>query len=135
MRDIMSAGGIVWRTFDGVPNIGLVGRPRYGGDTALPKGKLHRAESLRECAIREVAEELGVEAEITGFAGATTYPMEGRDKYVLMFEMQYVRDLDDGPDGVEITSRQWLPADDALDALTYETEKAILRSVLSRRRP
>jgi len=128
--DIFAAGGIVWRTIDGVPHVGIVHRPRYGGDISLPKGKLEVGETLRQCAMREVAEELGVTVSTGLFAAATTYRKGSSDKYVLFWEMRWIADCDDGPDGVEVTGRQWLTGSQALAALSYDTERTILARVI-----
>ncbi len=132
-KDIFAAGGIVWRLIDGEPRIGVVHRPRYGGDISLPKGKLEIGETLRQCAMREVAEELGVTVSLAAFAAATTYQKGSSDKYVFFWEMHWIADCDDGPDGVEVIGRQWLRGEDALAVLSYDTERTILAAVLSRR--
>ncbi|PFG37212.1 8-oxo-dGTP diphosphatase [Flavimobilis soli] len=57
---IEAAGALVWRVHDGALQVLLIHRPRYG-DWSWPKGKLDPGETLRECAVREVAEETGVQ--------------------------------------------------------------------------
>jgi 8-oxo-dGTP diphosphatase len=131
--DIFAAGGLVWRTLDGETRLGVVQRARYGGDVSIPKGKLERGESLRECALREVAEELGVVATLGDFAGLCAYRIDIRDKYVLYWEMDWHRDLDQGPDGVEVVGRRWITPAEALAELTYDTERQLLAEVLNRR--
>ncbi|WP_010613920.1 NUDIX domain-containing protein, partial [Actinomyces oris] len=42
------------------PRGALVHRPRYD-DWSIPKGKVEPCESVRTCAVREVAEETGVQ--------------------------------------------------------------------------
>ena len=132
--DILAAGGIVWRTeSDGTDAVGLVTRTRYGGDVGLPKGKREKGERLRDCAVREVREELGVVTEPGDLAGVLAYPVGDRDKYVLVWEMRAVETLPDPPDGVEITGRLWLPPARALTRLTYAVERRLLAEVLARR--
>ena len=130
--DIFAAGGVVWREVDGTRRVGVVHRHRYGGDVTLPKGKLEAGEAMRACAVREVREELGVLVELADFAGVTTYRSAGRDKYVFFWEMDWVADCDDGPDGDEVTARRWLSPSAALSELSYDTERAILHGVVER---
>lgn len=55
---IEAAGALVWRVRKGTLQVQLIHRPRYD-DWSWPKGKLDPGETLRECAVREVAEETG----------------------------------------------------------------------------
>ena len=81
--DVLAAGGVVWREVGGQRTVGVVRRTRHGGDVSFPKGKLDPGESLKECAVREVAEELGAAVVLGDFAGLMTYRVGDRDKYVL----------------------------------------------------
>ncbi|MFT4187083.1 MAG: NUDIX hydrolase [Aeromicrobium sp.] len=60
-RMIVAAGGVVWRprpgSRDGVEVL-VAHRPRYD-DWTFPKGKLDPGESVRQTAVREIAEETG----------------------------------------------------------------------------
>lgn len=133
LPDILAAGGIVWRTIGGVEHVGIVERVRYGGDVSLPKGKLDPGERLVECAVREVAEELGVDATPTALAGLMSYRVGERDKYVVFWEMQWVADRGEPPDSREIAGRRWVTVQDALAALSYERDRRLLAEVIRRR--
>ncbi len=124
--EVLAAGGVVTRMLAGERRIGVVVRSRYGGDVTIPKGHVERGETILDAAVREVAEELGCEARPTTFAGATAYRTDEGQKYVLYWNMDYVRDLDDGPDGHEVEERRWLAYQDALDQLSYADERALL---------
>lgn len=131
--DVLAAGGVVWRVVDGVERIGLVRRTRYRGDVSFPKGKLDPGESLKQCALREVAEELGVHASLGEFAGLMTYRVGERDKYVLFWEMAYEGDATHATDDREVAERLWLTPHDALAALSYQRDRTLLHTILSRR--
>jgi 8-oxo-dGTP diphosphatase len=132
--DVLAAGGLVWRVVEGRNCIGIVRRIRYGGDVSFPKGKLDPGESLKECALREVAEELGVRARLGEFAGLMTYRVGERDKYVLFWEMHYESDAHDVPADVgEVLERLWLTPDDAMTVLSYRRDRELLHHVLGRR--
>ena len=131
--DILAAGGIVWRTVDGERRLGVVRRLRYGGDISLPKGKVEPGEGFRACAVREVAEELGVDVELGGFAGLLIYHVGDRDKFVLFWEMEFVAERNEEPDGKEVAERLWLSPGAALETLTFRTDRTLLTDLLTRR--
>lgn len=54
-----AAGALVWRRSGKHLEVLLVHRPRYD-DWSFPKGKVEHCESVRSCAVREVAEETGI---------------------------------------------------------------------------
>lgn len=135
LPDILAAGGIVWRRINGTDHVGIVERVRYGGDISLPKGKLDPGERLIECAVREVAEELGVDAVPTAVAGLMTYRVGDRDKYVVFWDMEWTADRLEEPDGREIAARRWMRPEDALLVLSYERDRRLLADAVSRRRP
>ncbi len=62
LKRIIAAGGVVFRDMDANPQVLLIYRR---GVWDLPKGKLEEGESIEECAIREVTEEIGLEAKPT----------------------------------------------------------------------
>ncbi|TMC35080.1 MAG: CoA pyrophosphatase, partial [Chloroflexi bacterium] len=59
-----AAVAIVLVTMDGIPSVPMFQRPlnmsRHAGQMALPGGRVHAGETVEECAIREVYEELGL---------------------------------------------------------------------------
>ncbi|WP_103062035.1 NUDIX hydrolase [Actinomyces qiguomingii] len=59
-RIVRAAGALVWRESKGHLEVLLVHRPGYN-DWSFPKGKVEPRESVRTCAVREVAEETGVQ--------------------------------------------------------------------------
>lgn len=66
MREI-SAGGVVYRRFEGQPQIQMI-QDRYGKIT-LPKGKMETGETIEQTALREILEE-------TGITGSIVQPLE-----------------------------------------------------------
>lgn len=133
--DILAAGGIVWRVIDGERRLGAVRRVRHGGDISLPKGKLEAGESLKECALREVAEELGVVTTLGPFAGLLNYRVGDREKFVLFWEMDYVSDTGRGPDGREVAEYLWLTVDEAAAQLTHRSDRDLLAALMATRPP
>lgn len=68
-----AAVAIVVLDTDGMPSVPIFQRPltmsRHAGQMALPGGKVHVDESVVECALREVYEELGLSLDATGVLG------------------------------------------------------------------
>ena len=123
----VAAGGLVERTTPEGTQLAVVLRTRYG-DWVLPKGKPDGNETLEETALREVREETGCKARITG-PGYTIEYLVGRvPKVVTFFRMEYVAD-GFAIDPREIEDVVWLEPSRALQRLTYETERSVVRKV------
>jgi ADP-ribose pyrophosphatase YjhB (NUDIX family) len=130
---LRSAGGIVWQRRDdpgGNAELILVHRHRYGGDWTLPKGKLHPDETWQQAALREVREETGCEVELGPFAGTISYPVDGIPKVVRFWHMRCLV-ANDRPQDDEVALVDWFRPDQAQQQMTYEDERALLRSVLA----
>ncbi len=61
----ISAGGVVYRKIDGEYEV-LISKHSGYHKWVLPKGLVEKGEKLEETAEREVEEEVGVKAKITG---------------------------------------------------------------------
>ena len=126
-----SAGGIVVRYEDGRPHlvIGSRRRERDGRTWTLPKGTPKHGESTEETALREVAEETGLEVRITGPLDSIEYwfVQSGTriHKTVHYFLMEPVGG-DLSAHDHEFESVRWIPFDEAQHLLTFETERALV---------
>jgi 8-oxo-dGTP diphosphatase len=109
---IRAAGGVVVR--DG--RILLVHRPKYD-DWSLPKGKCNDGEADEDCALREVAEETGLDCEIVGTAGETRYLVLKGPKVVRYFAMRALGGEFTPHD--EVDAVRWATREEALDVLTH----------------
>jgi 8-oxo-dGTP pyrophosphatase MutT (NUDIX family) len=119
---IEAAGGVVVR--DG--QVALVHRPRYD-DWTLPKGKLDRAESFAEAAVREVQEETGLRARPVRELPATNYEVSGRPKIVRYWLMDVEHEGPFVPND-ETDELRWMAPDEALRLLTYDRDREVLRA-------
>jgi 8-oxo-dGTP pyrophosphatase MutT (NUDIX family) len=126
-----SAGGIVVRTAAGRAQL-VVGSRRRDRDVrtwTLPKGTPDGSESLEETALREVAEETGLEVRITGPLAsiAYTFVQSGRriHKTVHYFMMEPVGG-DLARHDHEFDEVRWIDFDEASTVLTFETERALV---------
>jgi 8-oxo-dGTP diphosphatase len=129
---ILAAGGILEKTTPEGVRIAVVHRTRYRdregarGDWVLPKGKCDSGESLEVTALREVREETGCEARIVGLGFPCEYLASGIPKIVMFFLMKCVAEHAP-PDLAEVRSVRWLIPSDAIDRLTYDTERNVVR--------
>ncbi|MDZ7779820.1 MAG: NUDIX hydrolase [Gemmatimonadota bacterium] len=132
---VLAAGGVVWRGTRTSPRIAVLHRARYEdrdggqGDWTLPKGKLEPGERLVEAARREVLEETGCSATVTGPACFSEYSVDGVPKVTVFFPMAFEGE-EGTPDATEVRSVHWLSPEDALRRLTYDGERAVLRQLL-----
>ena len=129
---VVSAGGVLWREGAGGPEGAVVHRERHD-DWSLPKGKLEDGEGPDEAALREVLEEVGCRARITGYADRVAYDADGDPKVVFFWHMEPVEQVGE-PAEDEIDQVEWLPLDDALERLSYEGERDLLRRTAGQRR-
>jgi 8-oxo-dGTP pyrophosphatase MutT (NUDIX family) len=134
-----SAGGVVVRRLRGRWMLAAIrpgGKP--GGVWALPKGLVGPDESPEETALREVAEETGVEATSLGKLGDVRYVYTRRGerifKVVSFYLLRYRRGrLGDLPPDVafEVAEARWLPLDDAPRLLAYKGEREMAERALA----
>lgn len=125
--EIFAAGGVLWREFPEGRKLVLVHRHRYN-DWSLPKGKSDEGEELAETALREVEEETGCSAKMGDFIQVVIYPVKKRQKEVHYWQMKFLSD--GGPiDEDEVAELGWFSLEEALEKLTYESEKDVLRSL------
>jgi 8-oxo-dGTP pyrophosphatase MutT (NUDIX family) len=132
-----SAGGIVVRIQDGTPElvVGMRRRERDAVTWTLPKGTPHAGESREATALREVAEETGLEVAITAPLDSIQYSFVQRgtriNKTVYYFLMV--------PTGGDLARHdhefervRWVRFSDASALLTFETERALVARAAER---
>ena len=126
-----SAGGIVVRYDAGRPHlvVGSRRRERDGRTWTLPKGTPKRDETIEQTAIREVAEETGLDVRITGPLRDIEYwfVQSGTriHKTVHYFMMEPTGGDLDRHDH-EFDQVRWIAFDEASTLLTFETERALV---------
>src|SRR5262249_34419184 len=107
----------------------LIQRPKHQ-DWTLPKGHIEKGESWDEAAQREVKEETGYDTAITGFAGYTTYNVKSKPKVVLYWHMEPAGEGECEPNH-EVSHYEWVSELEAVDRLTYEKDKELLRRLVT----
>lgn len=134
-RREISAGGVVLR---GEQVVVIVPTRRASNGSrvlALPKGHIDPGESPLQAATREVREETGILAEPVCELGETRYwyRRSGRSvsKIVTFYLFTYLSgDTADHDD--EVLEARWIDLREALTALSYEGERAMIERALDR---
>ena len=112
-------------------------------DLTLPKGHVEKRESLEEASEREALEETGYPVEATDFVGSFEYKVKeekcGETAYIIKrvyhFLCKVVDEKTDmkNPDEKEgETISTWLPYEEALDKLSYDNDKNILKKTFKK---
>jgi len=129
VADAVSAGGVVAREGARGPEVVLCGR-RSEKLWALPKGTPDPGEPIEAAAVREVREETGLEVEPVEKLGTIDYWFVQQGvrvhKYVHHWLFRAVGG-DVAHHDHEFDDVEWVPLDEALDRLTYENERKVLR--------
>jgi len=134
-----SSGGLLVRRMQGRWWLAVIrpgGRPH--GVWALPKGNIGPGEPPEETAVREVAEETGVEATSDGKLGDVRYVYtrggERIFKVVSFYLLRYRRGkIDDVPPAFrhEVAEARWVPLDEAPTLLSYRGEREMAEKALA----
>src|SRR5918996_1544199 len=124
---VRSAGGVVWRMGPTGLEVVVVHRPAYD-DWTLPKGKLKGGETDEEAAVREVEEETGLRCVLERELGSVSYrDRRGRPKIVRYWLMRPL--AEELAPREEIDEARWLRIREAIDLLSYEHDRALLRMI------
>ena len=132
-----SAGGFVLCS-DGSFRVALIGRLNRGGriDWCVPKGHPEGDETIEQAAVREIAEETGLQAEILEHLGDIEYQFQTPEKTVLKTVHHFLLQqtggdltVENDPDQ-EAVDVQWFSLDELEDRLAHENEKRLARKVI-----
>ncbi|MGK2350775.1 NUDIX hydrolase [Cutibacterium sp. V947] len=140
---VQAAGAVVFRDIDGTEGtreVLVVHRPAYD-DLSLPKGKVERGEDLPVTAVREVAEETGINIRLSAPLQPTEYTVKsstagGKPKSWAKVVSWWlgvavggsIEEATASPE--EIDGALWMPTDQALEALSYPTDVQVLEEAL-----
>ena len=126
-RVIREAGGVVFWGDE------VVLRRNPAGEWLFAKGHIEEGETPEQAAMREVAEELGLKARITGRAGTIAYRYRGLPYQVQFFVMEVEKPLDVWHEH-EGKNAFVLPPEEALRVLSFPNYVATLKEALRLRR-
>ncbi len=127
----ISSGGVIHRNLKDDVEVVIVA-VRGSRAWCLPKGIIDGGEDPPATALREVREETGLTGEILDKLGQISYwyfikeEMIRVHKTVHFFLMKFIEGSTDDHDH-EVDEARWFPIDDAIEQLTYKSEKEIMR--------
>ena len=134
VEDLVSAGGVVYRKFNGHLEIVLCGL-RSTLLWALPKGTPEEGESLEQTALREVREETGLDVDIQASLGTIEYWFcDGRNgtRYhkTVHFYLMVPTGGDFSRHDPEFDEVRWYAEDIVLNTMTYRDEINLVEKAL-----
>jgi 8-oxo-dGTP pyrophosphatase MutT (NUDIX family) len=136
VRREFSAGGVLVRRLRGGWHLAAI-RPAGKTVWALPKGIIGRGESAADAAVREVAEETGVDGELLEKLGDVRYVYMWRGervfKVVSFFLLRYARGRlgNISPEHRrEVDEVRWMKLEEAPTALAYKGEREMAEKAL-----
>jgi 8-oxo-dGTP pyrophosphatase MutT (NUDIX family) len=137
VRREFSAGGVLVRRVRGEWRLAAIRPAGKDNVWALPKGLIGRGESAADTAVREVAEETGVQGRMLEKLGDVRYVYTWRGervfKVVSFFLLRYSRGrLGDLPAAYrhEVADTRWLLLEDAARLLAYKGEQEMAAKAL-----
>lgn len=131
--DEVSAGGLVI-DFSGTKGL-LIGRIDQKDETrekllwSLPKGHIEAGETPEEAALREVAEETGIQSEILRELGVIDFWFMAGGKRIHKTVHHYLFKEVGGklaPQVTEVDEVRWFPLNEIVDRLAYPDERKLI---------
>ena len=125
MKKEKSCGAVVYRLENG--RLFFLLEHMKKGHVSVPKGHMENGETEEETAVREIREETGLEVRLdTVFRHSIQYsPSPGVRKTVLFFAAEAAtHDMKNQES--EVSALEWLPAGQAVSAVTYAEDRDVL---------
>lgn len=117
---VTAAGAIPWRVAKDRLEVLLIHRPRYD-DWSWPKGKLDDGETIPECAVREIREEIGLTGQLGIPLPPIHYHVASGLKVVHYWALKVNGDRLQ-PDGKEVDSVMWCTPEKAASLLSNPSD-------------
>jgi ADP-ribose pyrophosphatase YjhB (NUDIX family) len=125
-----SAGGVIIRR-EGMAQVCLI-RPAGRRVWGLPKGGVEAGETLAHAAVREVAEETGLDGVVDDALGSIDYSFYSREEgsrihKTVHYYLMHATGGDTADHDHEVSEARWMRLRDALHLMTYPNEREMVR--------
>ncbi|NTU43849.1 MAG: NUDIX hydrolase [Nitrospirales bacterium] len=136
MRHLHSAGGVIFRMQDGIPEVALIAT-KGGAVWTLPKGIIDKGEVAETAAVREIEEETGLRGKVREILGEKSYWFYQKEenvkfrKTVTYFLLEYQKGEIRGSCW-EVDDARWIPVSDAATMVSYKSDREILAEAKER---
>ena len=102
------------------------------GHWDIPKGHMEAGETEQETALREVKEETGVDVEIISDKKSTLeYTVENGNLNKVVYFIAKKIGGEEKAQETEVSEIRWLAFDEAVEMLTYDNSKELLRKAIN----
>ncbi len=126
---VYAAGAVCWRIIDGKVNVLVIHRTVYG-DVTIPKGKVEPGESLPRTAVREIAEETGLDVALGVPLGVSRYALPSRREKIVHYWAAEVSERavqrSTFKPNAEVAALEWVTIKRARGYLSYPPDVEIL---------
>lgn len=135
-----SAGGVVVDRGEHGPRVAVIARRNRAGrvEWCLPKGHPEGTETLEETAVREVAEETGIQGRVLAPLGTIDYWFSVTDKRIHKVVHHFLMEavggrltIENDPDA-EAIDVAWVPVDQLDARLSFANERRIAGAAAER---
>ena len=130
---VRAAGAVVLKTQNRTPYVCLIHRGERK-DWSFPKGKLERGEPAPVAAVREIAEEAGLDIKLGRRLQSVSYEALGSPKTV-DYWVGWVRQEIGWQPSREVDEVKWVKLSEAAQMLTYQRDRDLLNEVTQYEKP
>ena len=106
------------------------GKPPREGEWSLPGGRMEMGEGVAETALRELAEETGVEAELLGLIDVVDYFHDGGQAVLIDYAARWI--AGEPTAGDDAMDARFFPIDEAMPLVSWDETRRVIALAIER---